>query len=128
MKLTKTWAGPVIPLTSARHRSLAKNIGFIDSGLGCWRPLQERYLRSASLITAFKYISQQRAWITKIRRNRSDAHGFSTRTNIACPQDISICMNLIGQIARFALSLITHPGWALPMGSYLISISRIACR
>ena len=67
-------------------------------------------LRFASPITAFTCISKQRTWLMKIRRNRSDASGFGTSASIACPQDISIGMNQVGQISRFALSLMTHPG------------------
>ena len=48
--------------------------------------------------------------VMKIPRKRSDASGFDTNGSIACPQDISIGMNQVGQISKFALLSMTHPG------------------
>jgi len=48
--------------------------------------------------------------LMKMRRKKGAASGFGTSASIACLQDISIGMNQIGQISRFALSLMTHPG------------------
>jgi hypothetical protein len=48
----------------------------------------------------------------KIRRNESDTSDFGNSASIAYQQNISIGMNQVGLISRFALPLIlmTHPG------------------
>ena len=48
--------------------------------------------------------------VFKIRISHNRIHMYLKNASIACPQDISIGMNQVGLISRFALSLMTHPG------------------
>ena len=69
-----------------------------------------KVFKIASPIIVFICILRRQAWLMKISRKRIEASGFDTNGSIACPQDISIGMNQVGQISRFALSSMTHPG------------------